>query len=148
MWNEQDGKQSKFQPAAPADAAVRKPGDAAVPHLGRSVVIRGEISASEDLTLDGQIEGRIDLPDHVLTVGPNATLVADVTVRAATVFGSVVGSITAREKLDVRLSGSVEGTVSCGRLAVQEGATINAKIETKGERRTPAASPAPMASVA
>jgi cytoskeletal protein CcmA (bactofilin family) len=105
------------------------------PHFGRSVSVKGEISGSEDLVIDGQVEGRIDLPDHVLTVGPNATIVADVSVRAATIFGTVIGSIAAREKVDVRNTGSVEGQIVCARLVVQEGAVLNGQVDAKGERQ-------------
>ena len=105
--------------------------DVRVATVGVSVSIKGEISGTEDLTVDGQVEGRIDLPEHSLTIGPNATVVADITAKIVTVFGSVVGSISAREKADIRQTASVEGTLTCGRLAVQEGATITGKIETK-----------------
>ena len=109
-------------------------------NFGRSISVKGEVSGSEDLTIDGQVEGRIDLPEHVLTVGPNATIVADITVRAATIFGTVIGSITARNKIDVRKAGSVEGQITCALLVVQEGAILNGKVDAKGERE--AATPA------
>ena len=85
--------------------------------------------------IDGQVEGRIDLPNHVLTVGPNATIVADITVRVATIFGTVIGSITAHEKVDVRKEGSVEGQITCARLTVQDGAILNGRVDAKGERQ-------------
>ena len=138
MWNQEDMRHSKYQPAPLADSGSRRTGDASnagVPHFGRSVFVKGEVNASEDLTIDGQVEGRIDLPDHVVTVGPNATIAADITARVAMILGSAVGSITAREKLDVRRGGLVEGTVSCGRLVVEDGANVHAKVETKVERR-------------
>jgi cytoskeletal protein CcmA (bactofilin family) len=105
--------------------------DAKVATIGTSVSIKGEIKGSEDLTVDGQIEGRIDLPDYTLTIGPNATVVADITAKVVTIFGSVIGSVVARETADIRKSASVEGSLSCGRLTVQEGAKINGKIDTK-----------------
>jgi len=99
--------------------------------LGNSVFVKGEITGSEDLTIDGQVEGRIDLPDHTLTVGPNATLVADINAKNVIVFGSVVGTLVAREKVELRSSASAEGAVTCGRISVQEGAKLNGKLETK-----------------
>jgi cytoskeletal protein CcmA (bactofilin family) len=105
--------------------------DVRVATIGISVSIKGEIKGSEDLTIDGQVEGKIDLPEHTLTIGPNATVVADINAKIVTVFGSVIGSVIAREKADVRKTASLEGSLSCGRLAVQEGARIIGKVETK-----------------
>jgi cytoskeletal protein CcmA (bactofilin family) len=105
--------------------------DVRVATVGISISIKGEISGAEDLTIDGQVDGRIDLPEHSLTIGPNATVVADINAKTVIVFGSVIGSVIARDKADIRKSASVEGSLTCGRLAVQEGATITGKIETK-----------------
>jgi cytoskeletal protein CcmA (bactofilin family) len=122
MWNQEGPKQ-----------------DTRAAALGSSVCIKGEIAGSEDLTIDGQVEGKINLPDHMLTVGPNATIMADIIANRVTVFGSVIGTITARDIVDLRKSGSVEGTVTCGRIAVQEGAHLSGKLTTKGQRKPAAA---------
>jgi cytoskeletal protein CcmA (bactofilin family) len=116
MWNDREQQQQK---------------DVRVATVGMSVSLKGEISGSEDLTMDGQVEGRIDLPEHTLTIGPNATVLADINARIVIVFGTVVGSVVAREKAEVRKTASVEGSLTCGQIAVQEGARINGKIETK-----------------
>ena len=113
-----NGEQNDLRPAA----------------IGVSVAIKGEIQASEDVTVDGQVEGRIDLPEHTLTIGPNATVVADINAKAVIVFGSVVGTIIAREKADIRKTASVDGALTCGRLTVQDGATMNGKVETQNQR--------------
>ena len=102
--------------------------------IGVSVAIKGEIRASEDVTVDGQVEGRIDLPEHTLTIGPNATVVADINAKVVIVFGSVVGTILACEKADIRKTASVDGALTCGRLTVQDGATMNGKVETQNQR--------------
>jgi len=102
--------------------------------IGISVSIKGEIKGSEDVIVDGQVEGRIDLPEHTLTIGPNATVVADINAKIVIVLGSVTGSIVARERADIRKTAVVEGSLSCDRLAVQEGATIIGKVETKSRR--------------
>lgn len=108
--------------------------DMRVATIGISVTIKGEIKGAEDLTIDGQVDGRIDLPDHILTVGPNATICADVKAKGVMVFGTVLGTLTADDRIEIRKSGSVEGNVSCGRLIVQDGAILSGKIETKGSR--------------
>jgi cytoskeletal protein CcmA (bactofilin family) len=105
--------------------------DMRVATIGISVTIKGEISGAEDLTVDGQVEGKIELPEHTLTIGPNATVMADINAKVVTVFGSVIGNVVAREKADIRKTASVEGSLSCGSLAVQEGAKMNGRIETK-----------------
>jgi cytoskeletal protein CcmA (bactofilin family) len=140
MWNQEDPRQSRIQPAPPADlsAPIRKASDGTeirVATVGRSVVVKGDITGSEDLTIDGQVEGRITLPQHTLTVGPNATVRADVSAKVVTIFGTVVGDVNAEEKVDVRRGGTVEGHISCNRLAVQEGAVLGGKVETRGDRK-------------
>jgi cytoskeletal protein CcmA (bactofilin family) len=139
MWNQEDLRQKMNSPQpVEVPSANRKPADGAetkTAQFGRSICIKGEVTGSEDLTVDGQVEGRINLPGHALTVGPNATIHADITAKSVTIFGLVMGSIAAHDRIDVRKSGSVEGNVTCAKLAVQDGAVLGGKIETRGERR-------------
>ena len=132
MWNQDDSRQDKT-------ASKPKLGDGNEPktaQFGRSICVKGEITGSEDLTVDGQVDGRIDLPNHVLTVGPNATVCADITAKSVMIFGTILGSITAHDRIEVRKSGSVEGNVACARLVVQDGAILCGNVETRGERRS------------
>ena len=99
--------------------------------IGASISIKGEIKGSEDIVVDGQVEGRIDVPGYMLTIGPNAQVQADVNAKVVIVFGSVVGSVTAQEKAEIRKTALVEGAITCGCLSVQEGATITGKVETR-----------------
>jgi cytoskeletal protein CcmA (bactofilin family) len=128
MWNKEDQKN-----VGPTQDG--QPGDGRAATLGASVCVKGAITASEDLTIDGQVEGRIDLPNHLLTIGPNATILADINATRVTVFGSVIGTIVAKDKVDLRKSGSVEGTVTCGRIAIQEGAHMSGKLTTQAQRK-------------
>src|SRR5262245_54005080 len=130
MWNQEEMKGERRQ----GDDKSR------VATLGGSVFVKGEISGSEDLTIDGQVEGRIQLPDHALTIGPNATIVADITAKVVTIFGSVDGNVTARERVDVRSSASVEGTVTCAKVSIQEGAHVCGKVETTAGKKSSAGS--------
>ena len=101
--------------------------------VGLSVSVKGEIRGSEDVTVDGQVEGRIEVPEHALTIGPNATVLADVNARIVIILGTVVGKVIAREAAEIRKGASVEGFLTCRRLAVQDGATINGTIETMNQ---------------
>jgi cytoskeletal protein CcmA (bactofilin family) len=97
--------------------------------LGTSVAIKGELSASEDLTLCGQMEGSIRLPDHTLTVGPNAEVKAEIVAKSVVILGSVTGNLTASERVDIRASGSLVGDLSSPRLAIAEGGSLRGKVQ-------------------
>src|SRR5882672_10269336 len=77
-----------------------------VVNIGKSVVIKGELNGSEDLTVEGHVEGKIELRDHVLTIGPNGKIKAQVFAKAVVILGEVTGNVTASEKVDLRDNGS------------------------------------------
>jgi len=113
-------------------------------HIGKSIVIKGELSGSEDLTVEGEVEGKIELRDHVLTIGANARITAQVTAKAIVVFGHVRGNLNAAEKVDIRENGSVEGDVVSPRVAIADGAHFRGSIDMQRKeqattRHTPAA---------
>jgi cytoskeletal protein CcmA (bactofilin family) len=98
--------------------------------IGKSIVIKGEVTGSEDMTIDGHVEGRIDLRGHTLLIGPNATIQAHVSARVITIMGAVSGNVTASEKIDLRASGSVEGDIAAPRVAIADGALFNGSIDS------------------
>ena len=98
-------------------------------NIGKSVVIKGELSGSEDLTIEGQVEGRIDLKDNVLTIGPNGKIKAEVFAKSVVVLGEVTGNVTASEKVDIRDNGSVDGDVASPRVAIAEGAHFRGSVD-------------------
>jgi cytoskeletal protein CcmA (bactofilin family) len=98
-------------------------------NMGQSLIIQGELSGGEDLTLDGRLEGKITLPDHVLTVGTNANIDAEILAKVVIILGAVRGNVTAKEKFEVRAGGSIDGTLVAPKIAMAEGATFNGKIE-------------------
>src|SRR4051812_10439956 len=100
-------------------------------NLGQSVSIKGELSGSEDLTLYGQMEGRVSLPEHLLTVGPQAAVKADIAARAVVVKGAVTGNVTAAERLEIQSNGSVMGDVISPRLVIADGGSLQGKVEMK-----------------
>ena len=107
--------------------------------IGKSVVIKGAISSAQDLTIEGQVEGTIDLGDHGLTIGAGAAVTADLTGRIITISGTVTGDVRATEKVDLRATGYVKGDVSAPRLVMVEGAVVIGRIEAGGARTTPPA---------
>ena len=91
-------------------------------NIGKSVIIKGELSGSEDLTIEGQVEGKIELRQNVLTIGPNGKIKAQVFAKAIVVQGEVHGNVTATERVDIRDNGSVDGDLSAPRVAIADGA--------------------------
>jgi cytoskeletal protein CcmA (bactofilin family) len=100
--------------------------------IGKSVTIRGELSASEDLYLDGEIQGTVSLPGNRLTIGPNARVQADVNVRDVIVFGRLEGNIHAAGRVELRQSAFMQGDITASRLAIEENASVKGKIEITG----------------
>jgi cytoskeletal protein CcmA (bactofilin family) len=98
-------------------------------NIGKSVVIKGELSGSEDLTIEGHVEGKIELKDHLLTIGPNGRIKAQVFAKAVIVLGEVNGNVTASEKVDIRDGGSVDGDIVSPRVAIAEGAHFRGSVD-------------------
>jgi cytoskeletal protein CcmA (bactofilin family) len=119
-------------------------------NIGKSVVIKGELNGSEDLTIEGHVEGTIQLRDHVLTIGPNGRIKAQVFAKSVIVLGEVTGNVTASDKVDIRDNGSVDGDIIAPRVAIAEGAHFRGSVDmqrkaTQAKPGQPqaAASPAP-----
>ena len=98
-------------------------------NIGKSVVIKGELNGSEDLTVEGHVEGKIELRDHVLTIGPNGRIKAQVFAKVVVVLGEVTGNVTASEKVDIRDGGSIDGDIVSPRVAIAEGAHFRGSID-------------------
>jgi cytoskeletal protein CcmA (bactofilin family) len=97
--------------------------------IGKSVVIRGEVKGSEDLYVDGRIEGTVSLSESRLTVGPNAVLAADLTARDVLVLGEVQGNIVAGGRVELRAGCQVIGDVRALRLAIEDNAVFRGKVD-------------------
>lgn len=107
--------------------------------IGKSIVINGELSGSEDLTIEGQVDGKIELRNHVLTIGSNGRITAQVAAKSIIVLGHVTGNLIATEKVDIRESGSVEGDIVAPRVAIADGSHFRGSIDM--QRKEPPASP-------
>ncbi|HWY23052.1 MAG TPA: polymer-forming cytoskeletal protein [Candidatus Acidoferrum sp.] len=104
--------------------------------IGRTLVIKGEISGAEALYIDGRIEGKISLPDNRITIGRNGVVQANITAREVVVMGKVNGNIECSDRVDIRSEGSVTGEVSTVRISVEDGAVLKGGIQVKsGEQK-------------
>jgi cytoskeletal protein CcmA (bactofilin family) len=113
--------------------------------IGRSLVIKGEVSGAEALYIDGRIEGKVTLTDHRVTIGRNGIVQADISAREVVVMGKVTGNIDCSDRVDIRSEGVVNGNVSTVRVIVEDGAVLKGGIEVKtGDRKqNPAKTEAP-----
>src|ERR687898_963756 len=98
-------------------------------NIGKSVVIKGELNGSEDLTIEGQVEGKIELRQNVPTIGPNGKIKAQLFAKSVIILGEVTGNVTATEKVDIRDNGSVDGDIASPRVAIAEGAHFRGSID-------------------
>jgi cytoskeletal protein CcmA (bactofilin family) len=116
------------EPPAPRTATERAVGKSMV-NIGKSVIIKGELNGSEDLVVEGQVEGKIDLKDYVLTIGPNGRIRAQIVAKSVVVQGQVVGNITAHDRVTIHESGTVEGDIQTPRFSIAEGARFRGKVD-------------------
>ena len=157
MWKRDEavrpasGQPAAPQPSTPPPAVSGPRSDAThllekdIVNIGKSVVIKGELNGSEDLTIEGHVEGTIQLKEHVLTIGPNGRIKAQVFAKSVIVLGEVTGNVTASEKVDIRDNGSVDGDIISPRVAIAEGAHFRGSVDMqrKGQPAQPqAAKPA------
>jgi cytoskeletal protein CcmA (bactofilin family) len=108
-----------------------------VVNIGKSVIIKGELSGSEDLTIEGQVEGKIELRQNVLTIGPNGKIKAQVTAKTVVVEGQVQGNISATERVDIRDNGTVDGDLVAPRVAIADGAHFRGAIDMQKQPARP-----------
>ena len=163
MWKRDDNVRptsgqapAASQPTAAYPAGAPAPRPEANPtmekdivNIGKSVVIKGELNGSEDLTIEGHVEGTIQLREHVLTIGPNGKIKAQVFAKSVVVLGEVTGNVTASEKVDIRDNGSVDGDIVAPRVAIAEGAHFRGSVDMQRKGGVPGAKPAqPQAVVA
>ena len=144
MWRKEDGRPqnpneistgSVSSSPSPGSAALRNSAPAgttssnAVACLSQGMRIKGEIVGGEDLFIDGNVEGKITFQNSVLTVGPNATVKADITAREIVVRGRVNGKLEGSERVQIWNTGRVNGDIHAERVVIEEGAEIHGKME-------------------
>ncbi len=111
-------------------------GEKTVGPIGKSIVIKGELTGSEDVEIDGTVEGDIRFPNNVLTIGPNGKVSGTIQAQTVQILGTVKGNVEASERVQIDASGTVEGDLRAPRLLVEEGAVVNGSIEMTDQGST------------
>ena len=114
-------------PSSPSRSTTPKPFSAS--RLGSSLQIKGHITGSEDLHIDGIVDGPISLTGHELTVGPNAQLHSEIHAGEVVVYGKVVGNVHSRGQVNIKQDGSVIGDIASARISIEDGAHFKGRIE-------------------
>jgi cytoskeletal protein CcmA (bactofilin family) len=126
---------STFEPGAArpstgaASSAAATAGEQAT--IGKSLVVKGEVSGSESLYIDGKVEGAINLPGNRVTVGRNGQVAANIMAREVVVLGKVRGNINASDRVDIRSEGSLTGDVAAARISIEDGAYFKGGIDIR-----------------
>jgi cytoskeletal protein CcmA (bactofilin family) len=114
--------------------------------IGKTVVIRGEVKGSEDLIVDGRVEGTVSLSENRLTIGPNANVAADLSAKDVLILGQVQGNVVASGRVELRSGCVVEGDIRALRLAVEDNAIFRGKVDlTQSISKAPDAGSVPKA---
>jgi cytoskeletal protein CcmA (bactofilin family) len=99
--------------------------------IGRSLVIKGEVTGSESLFIDGRIEGTINFADHRVTVGRNGHVAASINAKEVVIMGKVNGNVTCTDRVDIRAEGSLTGDVTTHRISVEDGAVLTGSVQVR-----------------
>src|SRR3984893_12543214 len=97
--------------------------------IGTALIVQGQVISAQDLTIDGKVEGTIELGDNGLTIGPGAEIKADLVAKTIMISGAVTGNVTATDRVDLRATGSVDGDIVAPRFAMAEGAVIKGRVD-------------------
>ena len=136
MWqtldNSKDKNASSPQPASnPNSLASQLRTTAEQATIGRSLVIKGEVSGSEPLFIDGRVEGTINLHDNRVTIGRNGSVQANVTAKEVVVMGKLHGNVNVSDRVDIRAEGALTGDVMAHRLSIEDGAFFKGSVDLK-----------------
>jgi cytoskeletal protein CcmA (bactofilin family) len=148
MWKPTNQPQTPAQPAAPERPTMSTPSapamsaEPAAPRpvttttadqatIGKSLVIKGEVTGSESLYIDGRVEGSINLAGNRVTIGRNGVVAANINAREIVVLGKVRGNLTASDRVDIRSDGSLTGDVIAARISIEDGAFFKGGIDIR-----------------
>ena len=112
--------------------------------LGKSVIVKGQIFSREDLTIDGDVEGSVEMQEHRLTVGPNGKVKASIKAREVIVLGTVHGNVETTDKLEIRKDAKLVGDIKTARIVIEDGAYFKGNVDIlRAEVSRASAAPAP-----
>ena len=137
MWNAESSRERAQPNLAPEPRSVFDERRVTA-WIGKSLIVQGKVISNEDLTIDGKVEGTIELGNHGLTIGAGAEIKANLVAKMITISGAVTGNVMATDKVDLRATASVDGDIVAPRLIMAEGAVIKGKVDASG-KSTPAA---------
>ena len=142
MWNREEAQKSPYQNDGSKPAAVLQgpqptaappvapvPTARAVASSGSSLVFKGELSGSEDLVIEGRVEGKISLPGHLLTIGAQANISADVAAKAVIIHGTINGNVTATERFEIKTGGHMNGDLVSPKVVMAEGSEFRGRVD-------------------
>ncbi len=104
-------------------------------NIGRSLVIKGEVTGAESLFIDGRVEGTISFPDNRVTIGRNGSVAANITAKEVVIMGKVQGNVECADRLDIRSEGVLSGDVITHRISVEEGAILKGGVEVRNPEK-------------
>lgn len=127
MSNAEDSREPRSQPSDERRMAA---------WVGKALLVQGKIVSTGDLTIDGRVEGTIELGDHSLTIGAGASVRADLVAQTIIISGAVVGNVRASVKVEIQATGSVNGDITAPLLVMADGAVITGRVDATGRKRS------------
>ena len=103
--------------------------------VGKALLIQGKVTSTENLTIDGRVEGTIELGDHSLTIGAGASVEADLVAQTIVISGAVAGNVMASVKVDLHATASVSGDITAPMILMADGAIVTGKVDIEGRKR-------------
>jgi len=144
MWDKRDASgRPNEAPVHPVYTSDTSKGGCIV-NIGPSIQIKGELQGDEDLTIDGRVEGKIELRDHNLTIGPNGKIKADLYATTIVIAGDVLGNAYAKERVEIAPTGRLNGNISAPRITIADGAHFKGSVDMERASEAARKSPAPV----
>lgn len=139
MWTKKEMDQNKLE-----DPMVREPMPTNSPkpsgklgYIGESIFIKGELTGNEDLTIEGRVEGKIELKDHHLTIGRPGKVNAEIFAKSVTITGEVIGNVRADERIEISNQGRLKGDITSPRITIADGAHFKGSVDMDGKASSP-----------